>query len=132
MAAAAVLAAALSAAWPGAAKAEDLNSYRAKHSRPALSYSSYLSAVAQERAESMARRSRLDHKGFRELARNAGTASAENVLFGCDNEDCAIRMWARSSGHRRNMLSGNYSHYGIASATSDKGRRYWALELGGP
>jgi uncharacterized protein YkwD len=40
-------------------------------------------------------------------------------------------MWSRSGGHRANMLRGDVSHYGIASATGGNGRRYWALELGG-
>jgi uncharacterized protein YkwD len=39
-------------------------------------------------------------------------------------------MWAKSSGHRRNMLLRDVSAYGLASASDDKGRRYWALELG--
>ena len=35
------------------------------------------------------------------------------------------------SDYRRNMLRGDVSHYGIASATAENGRRSWALELGG-
>jgi uncharacterized protein YkwD len=79
----------------------------------------------------MARRKHMDHDGFRARVGSlaAGTA-AENVLWGCETEDCAIRMWARSGGHRANMLRGDVSMYGIASATADNGRRYWALELG--
>jgi uncharacterized protein YkwD len=34
------------------------------------------------------------------------------------------------AGHRANMLRGDVSAYGIASATGANGRRYWALELG--
>ena len=59
-----------------------------------------------------------------------GSTSAENVLVGCANEDCAIKMWARSAHHRANMLRGDVSLYGIGSATSAKGRIYWVLELG--
>ena len=53
------------------------------------------------------------------------STAAENVLVGCATEDCAIRMWARSAGHRRNMLMGGVSQYGIASVG-----KYWVLELG--
>ncbi|MGE0563699.1 MAG: CAP domain-containing protein [Pseudolabrys sp.] len=113
------------------AAADDINSFRARHGRPPLAYSSSLAALAQEQASSMARRGRLDHKAFRERTRHIGTTVAENVLWGCDDEPCAIRQWSRSSGHRRNMLRGDVSHYGIASATAENGRRYWALELGG-
>jgi uncharacterized protein YkwD len=39
-------------------------------------------------------------------------------------------MWARSAGHRRNMLMKGVTRYGIASATGGNGRTYWVLELG--
>src|ERR1700687_474458 len=109
----------------------DLNSFRAQHGRPALSVSSALSALAYSQALSMATRTRLDHAGFRaRIAGMGGGMHAENVAFGCDTEDCAIRMWSRSGGHRANMLRGDVAAYGIASATGANGRRYWALELG--
>src|ERR1039458_9073120 len=114
-----------------ATPALDLNSFRAQHGRPALAMSSTLSALAYEQAHSMATRTRLDHAGFRaRIAGLGGGMHAENVAFGCDTEDCAIRMWARSGGHRANMLRGDVAAYGIASATGANGRRYWALELG--
>ena len=113
------------------ALALDLNSFRAQHGQPALSVSSTLSALAYSQAHSMAARTRLDHAGFRaRIAGLGGGMHAENVAFGCDTEDCAIRMWSRSSGHRANMLRGDVAAYGIASATGANGRRYWALELG--
>jgi uncharacterized protein YkwD len=108
----------------------DLNSYRAAHHKPPLALSSELSGIAAATARDLASRNRLDHRGFRDWAAMRGTASAENVLVGCANEDCAIRGWARSAGHRRNMLRGDVSRYGIGSATSAKGRTYWVLELG--
>jgi uncharacterized protein YkwD len=117
--------------WPGLAAADDLNAFRARHGRPPLAYSATLAAIAQQQAASMARRNRLDHKGFRERTRLVGTMAAENVSWGCGDQACAIRQWSRSAGHRRNMLLTGVSHYGIASATAENGRRYWALELGG-
>ena len=112
------------------ASALDLNSFRAQHGRPALSVSGQLAGAAYSHANDMANRKRLDHKGFRQrVPFTAGTA-AENVALGCNTEDCAIRMWARSGGHRANMLRGDVTSYGIASATADNGRRYWVLELG--
>ncbi len=113
------------------AQALDLNGFRAEHGRPRLAYSALLAGAAYQHAHDMARRNHLDHDGFRQRVANivSGTA-AENVLWGCDNQDCAIRMWARSSGHRANMLRGDVSMYGIASAKADNGRRYWVLELG--
>ena len=112
------------------ALALDLNAFRAQHGRPALAQSAMLAAAASEHARDMAQRRSLDHKGYRaRLGFFSGTA-AENVLVGCPDEDCAIRGWARSPGHRRNMLRGDVSAYGLASAVGVNGRRYWVLELG--
>ncbi len=124
----ALLAAAMACAAP--AHALDLNSFRAQHRLPPLSLSSALAGLAYEQAQSMAGRNHLDHAGFRQRFAFSGGRHAENVAFGCPDEDCAFRMWARSAGHRRNMLLRDVSAYGIASATGPNGRKYWALELG--
>ena len=112
------------------AGALDLNGFRAEHKRPALSYSAFLAGAAYAHAHDMANRNHLDHAGFRQRMATAASTAAENVLWGCADEDCAIRGWARSGGHRANMLRGDVSAYGIASATGANGRRYWALALG--
>lgn len=122
---------ALLMALPTSALALDLNSFRAQHKLPPLSYSATLAGAAYEHARDLARRGRLDHDGFRQRvgALVSGTA-AENVSWGCDDQDCAIKQWARSSGHRRNMLLKGITAYGIASARADNGRRYWVMVLG--
>jgi uncharacterized protein YkwD len=89
-----------------------------------------LAGAAYEHAHDLARRNHLDHDGFRARLAFTGATAAENVLFGCADEDCAIRVWAKSAGHRRNMLMGGVSAYGLASAQAENGRRYWVLELG--
>jgi uncharacterized protein YkwD len=108
----------------------DLNSFRAQHKLPPLSYSATLAGAAYGHARNMAQRNRLDHNGFKARMGSTGSTAAENVSWGCADEDCAIRQWARSAGHRRNMLMKGVSAYGLASATSDSGRKYWVLELG--
>lgn len=115
----------------GAASAQDINTFRAQHGLPALTSSAALAGAAYSHAASMAARNSLDHSGFKARAMMSHGTSAENVSYGCDTEACAIAQWARSSGHRANMLRGDVQHYGIASATSASGRKYWALELGG-
>ena len=125
-----LIAALVSTTLAGAASALDLNSFRAQHGRPPLSSSSALSGAAYSHAQSLAGRGRLDHAGFRQrISIERGTA-AENVAFGCETEDCVIRMWARSGRHRANMLRRDVTSYGIASAVGSNGRRYWVLELG--
>lgn len=113
------------------ALALDLNSFRAQHKLPPLSYSATLAGAAYEHARDLARRGRLDHDGFRQRigALVSGTA-AENVSYGCEDQDCAVKQWARSAGHRRNMLLKGITAYGIASARADNGRRYWVMVLG--
>ena len=112
------------------AAALDLNSFRAQHGLPPLSPSAMLSGIAYAHATDMASRGQLDHKDFKSRMSAVASTAAENVLFGCDSEDCAMRMWAKSPGHRRNMLMKGVSSYGLASATAANGRRYWVLELG--
>lgn len=71
-----------------------------------------------------------DHAGFRQRVPTTNGTAAENVAFGCATDDCVIRMWARSSRHRANMLRQDVTLYGLASADGGNGRRYWVLELG--
>ncbi len=131
------------------ALALDINSFRAQHKLPPLSVSGAMSAAAASHAADMAARKTLDHKGFRERMGAIASTAAENVAViscarpdakpdatfagracGCADEDCVYQMWAKSEGHKRNMLLKGITHYGIASATGEDGRRYWVLELG--
>lgn len=50
------------------ALALDLNSFRAEHKLPPLSYSATLAGAAYSHAHDMARRNHLDHNGFKERA----------------------------------------------------------------
>jgi uncharacterized protein YkwD len=112
------------------AQAMDLNSYRAKHGRAALRVDSSLSGLAYFHALDMARRGALDHRGFK-TERAPHGASAENVGYGCADEACAVLQWSRSAPHRAAMLRKDVTTYGVASAASANGRRYWVMELGG-
>ncbi len=121
---------ALLTGWSAPAVALDLNAFRAEHKLPPLTYSATLGGAAYEHARDMARRNSLDHNGFKERAKMSGGAAAENVSWGCADEDCAIRQWAKSAGHRKNMLMKGVSAYGLASATAENGRKYWVMMLG--
>lgn len=112
------------------ALALDLNSFRAQNGRPPLSQSGALAAAASSHAQNLAARQRLDHAGFRQRVSVTSGTAAENVAYGCATEDCVIRMWARSGGHRANMLRRDVTSYGLAYADGGNGRRYWVLELG--
>ena len=89
-------------------------------------YSSNMQALAQEHSNDMAKRDHLDHNGF--ASRASRGATAENVAYGYKTEGDAIAGWRRSPPHARNMrLPGCW---GIASAISRTGRRYWTMEIG--
>jgi uncharacterized protein YkwD len=111
------------------ADATTLNGFRAANGLKGLRQDASLTAMASSHSHDMARRNSLDHNGFMQ-SRGPGGARAENVAFGCGDAACAIRVWSNSAGHRRNMLIPSLTRYGIASATSSKGRKYWTLMLG--
>ena len=112
------------------AQAMDLNSYRAKNGRGPLRVDASLTAMAHSHAADLARRGALDHAGFLQQRARSG-ANAENVSYGCGDESCAILQWSQSARHRANMLRKDVTTYGLASAVSASGRRYWVMELGG-
>ena len=112
------------------ALALDLNSFRAQHGLRPLSVSAALAGAAYSHAHNLAARQRLDHSGFRQRVSLGAGPAAENVAFGCATEDCVIQMWAKSAGHRANMLRRDVTSYGLASADGGNGHRYWVLELG--
>ena len=55
---------------------------------------------------------------------------AENVAYGCKESACVIQQWVNSSGHRKNMLIPGLTRYGLASAVSPSGKKYWTLLVG--
>jgi hypothetical protein len=85
-----------------------------------------MQSLAQEHANDMARRDRLDHAGFK--GRAASGARAENVAYGSASEAGALAQWRGSPRHARNMRLGGCK--GVASAQSRSGRIYWVMVIG--
>ena len=109
--------------------ATSLNGFRASHGLSQLRTDGTLAALASEHAADMAQRDSLDHNGFM-TQRGPRGARAENVAYGCKESACVIQQWVNSSGHRKNMMIPSLTRYGLASATSASGKKYWALEVG--
>ena len=109
--------------------ATSLNGFRASQGLSQLSTDGTLVALASEHAADMARRDSLDHDGFM-THRGPRGARAENVAYGCKESACVIQQWVNSSGHRKNMLIPGLSRYGLGSATSASGKKYWTLLVG--
>jgi uncharacterized protein YkwD len=109
--------------------ATSLNGFRASHGLSQLRTDGTLTTLASEHAGDMARRDSLDHDGFM-AHRGPRGARAENVAYGCKDSACVIQQWVNSSGHRKNMLIPGLNRYGLASATSPSGKKYWTLLVG--
>ena len=117
-------------ALPGTPEtATSLNGFRASHGLSQLRTDGTLTALASEHAADMARRDSLDHDGFM-TQRGPRGARAENVAYGCKESACVIQQWVNSSGHRKNMLIAGLTRYGLGSATSPSGKKYWTLLVG--
>ena len=86
-----------------------------------------MQTLAQEHANDMARRDRLDHAGFK--GRAARGARAENVAFGHASEAETLAQWRASSRHAANMRRGGCK--AVARAVSRSGRTYWVMVIGG-
>ena len=109
--------------------ATSLNGFRASHGLGQLRTDGTLTALASAHAADMARRDSLDHDGFM-THRGPRGARAENVAYGCKESACVIQQWVNSFGHRKNMMIPSLTRYGLASATSPSGKKYWALLVG--
>ena len=130
LAQASLMLAIVTCAFPAAAKSSPtVNGLRAAYGLKPLSTDAKMARLARSHAQDMARRESMDHAGFLQQRAPAG-ARAENVAVGCADNACAIRQWVNSSPHRANMLLANAKSYGLASAVSRSGARYWALILG--
>src|SRR5918999_2823947 len=110
-------------------QATDLNSYRKANGLKPMSEHAALSALAKAHAADMARRGAMDHAGFFDVRASRG-ARAENVAYGCADTNCAMQQWINSSPHRANMLRPDLTRYGLGSAVSAAGQRFWALVMG--
>ncbi|WP_070120232.1 SafA/ExsA family spore coat assembly protein [Bacillus marinisedimentorum] len=52
-------------------------------------------------------------------------AAAENIAMGQRSPEEVVKAWMNSSGHRKNILNGNYTHIGVGYAAGGSGGKYW-------
>lgn len=97
------------------------NSVRAKHSLPALSWSSSAAKAARKHTKDMAVNSYFDHisllgdsPGDRLYAEGISyTKVGENIIAGYDSVIISNHAWYNSQKHRKNMLSETYRYLGV-------------------
>ncbi|WP_215189794.1 CAP domain-containing protein [Exiguobacterium sp. s6] len=95
----------------------------------ALSASSEANRVAQVRADEMARTGQFSHQ-LRENGSPGNTLDAynvsyrgwgENIYMGSSDPTQAVNAWMNSTGHRANILNGNFTHLGVGAAKNAQG-----------
>ena len=135
----------LDLAQPGAALDAEaarsmISGYRGNNGLGAVTIDPELMRLADQQAQAMAARDKLDHDAahpFAERIRKGGFAAAvavENIGAGYHTLAEAFSGWRDSPPHRANMLNAAVTRMGIAAVytPASKYKVYWALILAGP
>ena len=115
--------------------APDVNAFRLANGKAPLAADARLARAAQAHADDMAAKGYFDHTsqdgssvGDRVKRQGYGFCFiAENIAQGQKGALQALAGWQKSEGHRKNLLSGNAIHFGMAQANGN-----WVMVLGKP
>src|SRR5262249_3619573 len=114
------------------------NDARAKEKLPPLQPNKTLTQAARNHSANMASQGKLQHEldgktpsdrasalGY--VYRNLG----ENIAAGSPlTPEDAVKVWMKSEGHRKNILSKDYQEIGIGVARNAKGESYYTQVFG--
>jgi len=117
-----------------------ISNYRHNNGLTTVTLDPGLMKLAQEQAQTMAARNRMDHdvaRPFKARITASGydaKVAAENISAGYHTVAEAFSGWRDSPHHRANMLLKGATHMGIAAvyAPGTKYRVFWALILAAP
>lgn len=116
-----------------------VNKERSAAGLSSLSSDSQLAAVAQKKAEDMAKNGYFSHtsptygSAF-DMLKAAGISyrtAGENIAKGQKSAESVMNGWMNSSGHRANILSGSYTRIGVGYAVDGNGTPYWVQIFAG-
>ena len=116
-----------------------VNSERAAQGLTALQKDSRLAALAQQKAEDMAKKQYFSHtsptygSAF-DMLKAAGYSyktAGENIAMGHKSAASVMDGWMHSSGHRANILHTSYEKIGVGYAVSADGMPYWVQIFAG-
>ena len=116
-----------------------VNSERAAQGLTALQKDSRLAALAQQKAEDMAKNQYFSHtsptygSAF-DMLKAAGYSyktAGENIAMGQKSAASVMDGWVHSSGHRANILHTSYEKIGVGYAVSADGTPYWVQIFAG-
>lgn|SRR6187431_2033166 len=118
------------------------NSERGNRGRARLRTNARLMQAAQLHAEQMARAGRPAHvlpNAVYPRAEDRLAAAGyrwqsygENLALGQPSPAAAVRDWMHSRGHRRNIVSPDFTELGVGYATDRAGRRYYVQLFASP
>jgi uncharacterized YkwD family protein len=102
------------------------NAERRKAGLPALQADTKLSNVAREKSRDMQQKGYFSHQSPTygspfDMMRDFGItyqSAGENIAKGQRTPEEVVQAWMNSEGHRKNILSGNYTHIGVGYVAS--------------
>jgi len=110
-----------------------VNQERAKYGLPGLKPDWQVARVARHKSQEMRDKGYFSHTSptfgspFEMLkAYNISyRAAGENIAMGQSTPQEVVRAWMNSEGHRKNILSKNFTHIGVGYVEGGSGRHYW-------
>ena len=102
---------------------ENHNKQRSSNGLSPLNPNDVLTFYAQNHAETMAKKGSLYHSDISELL-NKFALVGENIAFGQEDENSVVDSWMHSTGHRANILNGQFRQVGFGVAPKNN-RLYW-------
>lgn len=103
-----------------------VNRDRAANGRGGLAVNAQLVSKAQGWAAKMSRDGRISHSSLTSGAPSCWRSLGENVAI-AGSVDGLHTAWMRSSGHRANILSTNYTHIGVGVVR--RGNTYYGVQV---
>ena len=104
------------------------NAQRSKNGLPALKADTKLSGVAQKKSLDMQQNNYFSHTSPTygspfDMMRDFGVtykSAGENIAQGQRTPQEVVTAWMNSEGHRKNILSGNFTHIGVGFEATGK------------
>lgn len=111
-----------------------VNVERAERDLKPLRAASCVDRFAAKQASAMARKNRMYHQALRPVLRECNLRTAgENVAWRSPSMSAAqvVRMWMKSPGHKRNILSKRYRTIGVDAVQHTRSGRVYAAQVFG-
>ncbi|CAN7359457.1 CAP domain-containing protein [Rossellomorea sp. LjRoot5] len=110
------------------------NQERAKQGLPALKVDAELSKVAREKSRDMQANNYFSHTSPTygspfDMMKQFGieySSAGENIAMGQQTPEEVVEAWMNSEGHRKNIMSSNYTHIGVGYVENGN---YWTQQF---